>query len=378
MSTRKAFCILIGIFLINALEAQIISLADFRLETDGVVPEGTEQPQFATRGTLAGRFVPVSWIHIRAQTSLSITDTELFFHPLPENAIPGTLNFDGANIYLPSMLDSPLNFSIFTGFFDDPSSDSLLRDLLKIEIPSPEFHGKPAGMAFSPENRITGTGLALTTVPGNQNSVLGMYGYWNARTDSEASSTFDIRFGAVTNSLQFNTFGGISVLLNSATANLRGGLTSLFGAGTNNELYTEIGIRRYSFGASDNDRYMYFLFEPRLHLNKTDLVLSFFSSPILQTDTSGALAVNGNYLGGNILAGYGNLRAERFRLGMSLLSALNPENPGTLTPFSFSVSPFYSVMISDFLFDVTTIIKPLMFETPYSMIELMLSLKAVY
>ncbi len=378
MNTRKVFLILLIPFFNVILQAQSVSLADFSLETTGLIPEGKSIPLFFSSGTIAGRFVPVSWLRFQAQASLEIPDTAHFFHPLPESNESGTLSFDGASLLFPSVFHSPLNVSVFSGYYDDPASLSLLRDLLKVHIPAPEFFSKPAGKVFSTEKRITGTGIAMTSLPGNRNMAAGMYGYWNLKTNSDALSSFDLRFGSVTDSLQFNAFTGISFEMLNSTATMRGGLTAIFDSGSGNILYAEMGIRRYSFGASDNDRNLYLLFEPRIQWGKADFAFSFFSSPVFVTGSSDRVTAGGTYLGMNLLAGFGNLRADKMRGGISLLTSLNPENPGTITPFSFSISPFYSMLLSDFLFEVTTVIKPLLYNDPYSMAEVMISFKAVY
>jgi len=380
MRTRKVILILVIPFFLTFLGAQSLSLAGFRMETTGYLPEGASQPLFVSTGLLSGRFVPASWLRLKAQTTLILPDTAGFFHPIPESNLPGTLGFDGFSITLPSLLGSPLDVSLFTGYFDDPASGSLLREYLKTEIVQSEFHEKPAGRVFTPDTGITGTGMALAAVPGNRNLLTAFYGYWNTRTDINAVSTFDLRLAAATDLFQLNTFGGVSVAPNAGTATLRGGITSLFGAGSRNELYTEIGIRSFTPGNAESERNLYVLFEPRIHWDNSDLALSFFSSPVFPANLPGYTVPDSesNYLGANVLVGLGNLQIHRMRGGISLLGSINPGDPGTFTPFSLSVSPFYAIRFSDFEFDITAVIKPLLIPDPYSMGELQLRLKAVY
>jgi len=380
MGTRKVILVLVLPFCLAFLGSQSLSLADFRMETTGYLPEGASAPLFVSSSVLAGRFVPASWIQLKAQTSLFIPDTAAFFHPIPDSNIPGTIVFDGFSIKLPLFLDSPLDFSLFTGYFDDPASGSLLREYLKITIVPCEFHEKPAGSAFSPNTGITGTGISLSSIPGNRNLLLALYGYWNTRTDSNAVSTYDIRLAAANALFLLNTFGGVSVGMTSGTATLRGGITSLFGAGSRNELYTEIGINNFTPGSSQSERNLYLLFEPRIHLDNADLALSFFSSPVFPANLPGYVIPDSesNFIGANILAGFGNLGIHGMRGGISLLGCINPGDPGSFTPFTFSVSPFYSLRVSDFEFDITAVIKPLLIPDPYSMGELQLRVKAVY
>lgn len=377
MSTRKVLLILILTLVVAKIGAQNISLSDLQIKTIGFIPEGTETPLLSTQGTIAGRFVPAHWIRFNSQLSLDIPDSVLFFSPVNSFATQGTLNFDGGSVDFPNIFRSGVNFSLFTGYYDDLLSGNLLRESLKIDIDSPEFYENPAGMLLCPESRITGTGIALKTVPGNKNMVVALYGYWNTLTDSNANSSYDIRFSGDFNSLRLNAFGGISVEMNKATASFKGGFSSVFGAGSNNELYTSVGFKNYTIGSPMIDRNISVIFEPRMHWEKADLILSFFSSPLFLPDNLNADSVS-NFIGTNILLGIGNLKLHKMRGGISLLGYINPQVPTSTASSAFTVSPFYSVLISDFLLDITAVIKPLSFNLPYSMVGLQLGLKAVY
>lgn len=378
MNTRKASLILLVSFIFATLQAQTVSLTDFRLATIGFIPEGEKKPLFETSGSMSGRFVPVYWFRLKAGVSLIISDTEHFFDPRVESQDPAIVFFDGASMEFPKIFYSPLNFSFFTGYYDDLLSDSLLRNLLKAEIPTPEFHEKLAGMVFSTENRIFGTGGALTGIPGNRNVVTGFYVYTNSRTDKKMVTTGDVRLGGITELLKINVYSGISVERKDGDLTMHGGMTALFNSESGNELYVQMGINTYEFGSSDNDKNIYLLFEPRMHWKSADLAISFFSSPILNSRQTTLFIEEGNYLGTNILLGIGNMQVHKMRGGISILGSLNPEEPESVTPFSFSISPFYCVRVSDFSFEITTVIKPLLYDDLYSMAEVMISLKAVY
>lgn len=380
MSNRKVFFIFTILLCIASLSAQSLSLADFELETAGYIDPATDKPLFPTYGTLSARLVPASWIRFQAQLDLDIPDSAMFFHPVPESNSPGILTFKGGFVEFPSVAGQPLNISVFTGYFDDPASGSLLRKMMKVEIPASEFHGKPGGLAFSPETGITGSGLAVTAVPYNKSTALGFYGYWNDRTDDTSKITYDTRVAMATGALQFNAFGGATYEKGPAEISFRGGVTTLLNTGSGNELYTEIGIKSFSVGQSGLDRNLYFLFEPRLYWERADMAISFFSSPVFPSNVPGYVTVDAesNYIGANLLTAFGNIRLDRMRGGISLLGSINPADPGTVTPFSFSISPFYSIMISDFLLDITAVIKPLLYDDPESVGELRLNLKAVY
>jgi hypothetical protein len=380
MNIRKVPFFLLAIFFLASSGAQSLSLSAFNADTTGFFPDGSKTPLFVSTGTIAGRFIPAYWLRLQAQVSITVNDTVRFFHPLPEYNIPGSLSFDTFSVEFPSAIKSPVDISVFSGYFDKPESDSLLRTYLKTEIPKSEFHEKPAGMVFSPETDIYGTGISFVTVPGNRNLVGALYGYWNSRTGNQAVSTWDLRLAGTTETFLFNAFSGFSVTPASGSTSFRGGFTALFGSGSGNELYAEAGIRSVTYGTSHIDRNLYLLFEPRLHWDHSDLFLSFFSSPVFPVNNPSYIPADSesNYLGANILAAFGNLERDKRRCGVSILGSINPLNPGTLTPFTFSVSPFFSMMVSDFLFDITAVIKPLLLDHPYSMGELRIQVKAVY
>jgi len=379
MDVRKIAAIACASIMALSAGAQTVSLADLRFETVGYFPEGEDKPRFLTAGTLAGRFLPVEWMRLRARADLYIDDTEAFFYSLNGSTTPGFLVFEGADASFPSVAGGPLSVTVFTGYLDDPASASLLRELLKVTVDEPEFHGMPAGTAFSPETEIRGTGFGLTGIPNNANMAAGLYGYWNTCTDDDAAYTLDLRFGFIRDILVMNLFTGVTLLADDVSFSYRGGATALMRSGGGHELYVEAGIRGLEAGMDEAGKNLYLLFEPRLHLGMTDVVLSFFSSPVFPENLpQQAVEAESNYLGFNGLIAWGRLDLERMRGGISVLGCLDPEDPGTVTPFSFSVSPFYSVRLSDYVINVTAVVKPLLFDDPREAVELRLLLKAVY
>ncbi len=356
------------------------TLAGFHLVSVGYMPEDSDTPIALTEGSVSARFIPTSWVNIRGGVSFLLPDTADFFKPDADTATPGMLLFDNAsiNFRLPSSI--PAGVTVFTGSLDDPSSDSLLREWLKCSMEEPEFHSLPAALAFSSENVISGTGLEIALVPGNANCVTGMYGYWNSRTGSDAIYTGDARVAATSDLWRANAFAGLSVQPSDTEVTFRGALTAVLSAGSGNELYFSAGLGNSEFGDSRLGRNLYLVFEPRLYWDNADLALSFFSSPVFPGNDLSYVPedAESNYLGGNLLAGFGNLETLGMRGGISLLGSINPEDPGSVTPFSFSVTPFYTMMVSDFKLTVSSAIKPLLLGDPGTAIVICCSLKAVY
>ncbi|HNY17220.1 MAG TPA: hypothetical protein PK542_05960 [Treponemataceae bacterium] len=363
-----------------ALWAYGFSLAGFDLVTVGYVPEDSDSPNVLTEGSVSARFIPASWVNFRGGISFLLPDTGNFFNPATESSTPGALLFDNASINLRPQLAPTLGITFFTGKLDDPASDSLIREWFKRSIDRPEFQDLPAGMAFSSESVIDGTGMMVASVPGNANCVTGFYGYWNSRKGSDAVFTADGRIGAVGDLWKLNAFAGFSLQPDALKPTFRGALTALLSNDSGNDLYISAGLRNTEFENSKIGRNLYFVFEPRLYWERTDLALTFFSSPVFPDNAISYIPEDSesNYLGANLLVGFGNLEEIGMRGGVSLLGSINPKDPGSVTPFSFSVTPFYTMMVSDFKCTLSTAIKPLSLDDPERAIQISLSMKAVY
>jgi len=372
--------LLFFLFFSTLLWASDFSLAGFDLVSVGFVPEGDDTPILATKASVSARFIPADWINFRAGLSCELPDTVDFFNTLPDRGTDGVLSFDNASINFRPALSIPVGLSAFTGEFDDPSTDTLLREYLKETLDTPEFHELPAGAAFSSESEINGTGVLVACVPGNANAVTGLYAYWNGEQGSDAIYTGDARVAMAGDLVRFNAFAGISCQPSEAEASFRGALTAIFSADTGYELYVSAGIRNAQSFGSRIDRDLHLIFEPRVRWEKADLALSFFSSPAFPENSLSDPDVESesNYLGANALVGFGNLDTQGMRGGISLLGSINPEDPGTVTPFSFSVTPFYSMMISDFQLTLSAAIKPLLMDEIDTAMEICISMKAVY
>jgi len=380
MKPGKVLLSLLCLLISASLSASGFSLAGFDLVSVGFMPEDADTPLVTTSGSISGRYIPASWVNFRAGVSFTLADTADFFNPLPGDQTPGSLFFDNASVNFRFRLPQPLGISFFTGTFDDPSSDSLLREFLKTSIDAPEFHELSSGAAFSPENTIGGTGFMIASVPGNANAVAGIYAYWNSQRGTDAIMTGDARIAAASDLWRLNAFAGLSIQPSESELSFRGAITALFASASGTELYVAAGVRNTEFRNSRIDRNVFLIFEPRLYWENADLALSFFSSPVFPENSYSTISTEAesNYLGASILAGFGNIDTLRMRGGVSLLGSINPSDPGTVTPFSFSVTPFYSMMVSDFLLTLSTAIKPLLLDDPETAMEICVKIKAVY
>lgn len=380
MRTRTFFFLLLLCIFSLTVMGQSFSLSELEIQTTGYIPENENTPVFSTTGIVAGRFIPAHWLRLRASTYFYIPDTVDFFYKLNDSTDPGRIIFDGIDLTFPNIHNSSWSLIIFTGRLDNPASDSLLREHLKVSIDEPEFHGLPSGMAFSPEGKIHGTGIGITGIPGNANVVTGFYGYWNDSTGSDMAGSFDVRLGLSGNIIVATFFGGATLVKESGDTTFRTGISSLVHSGQSYEIYAEAGLRQFDANSSKLGKNMYLLFEPRIYLEKTDLALSFFSSPLFPENAPNHVAVEAenNLLGINFLIAAGSTDYHKKRGGVSFLACMDPDQPGKVTPLSFSISPFYTVRISDYTLDITAVIKPLHLDKIREAGEIRLLFKAVY
>ena len=240
---------------------------------------------------------------------------------------------------------------------------------LKTSVSPPEF-AIPAGSVFDPDPVIAGNGLVFWGVPGDGSLALAGYGYWNSLMGSDTALTWDVRASRTDVFFTYNMYGGFLAEMATGVPYLRAGFTGLFSSEQGNSLFIEGILKDYAPGSKKRiDRNIHVLFEPRIQLRPADIAFIFYS-PLEEENT--------NYIGGNLLIGFGDLKKTRMRGGMSVLASIDPNNPGTISPFSFSLTPFYAVAKGDFAIESAAVIHPLSFDEWRSAVQLQLRVKAVY
>ncbi len=359
------------VLMCSNLGSQAVSLSNFNVESILSIQEDSFMPNADTEVSAGARFAPAASVLIEAAFTLEISDMADFLHPLPEYREPGNFYFDGASLQFPRRSETGASWGVFTGFFDDPSSDSLLKRELKTSVSPPEFRAMPAGSVFDPDPVIAGNGLVFWGVPGDGSLALAGYGYWNSLMGSDTALTWDVRASRTDVFFTYNMYGGFLAEMATGVPYLRAGFTGLFSSEQGNSLFIEGILKDYAPGSKKRiDRNIHVLFEPRIQLRPADIALSFFYSPLEEENT--------NYIGGNLLIGFGGLKKNRMRGGMSVLASIDPNNPGTISPFSFSLTPFYAVAKGDFAIESAAVIHPLSFDEWRSAVQLQLRVKAVY
>ncbi len=365
------------LFLSLTLGAQSVSRTNLELESLGTLETSGGIPIIATAGHAGGRFVPAPSIRLNGSGYFSIPDTIRFFHTDENEREIGYVYFEGASAELPNFLDSPLTWVFYTGRYDDLGSDTLMRKELNDGIDYPRFGSSALASLFSSHGELRGTGFGIQSVPGNGPAVLALYGSWNGAAWNEAEERNDAQVSFVTDTVRFNAFGGMRIRLISSDTKLRAGFTASLGDTGGNEVFVQLGLLDFTPGTG-LERKAYLIFEPRIHAEHADFAMGFFSSPLYSDTEATDASYEGTYIGTNLLIAVGSLELDRVRGGLSISGAFDPENPGSVSPLTFSLNPFISFAISDYVLDTSISINPLRLADPATAGEIRVSLKAVY
>lgn len=369
--------ILLPALLSAGLWAQTVSRTELSIATSATLDPGGAFPRLITSGSAGGRFVPVSALRINGSAFFALPDTLRFFHGDLEERTLGYALFKGASAEMPLFLGSGLDAALFTGIYTDPSSDDLLRRYQKKSIEPPRMTANLAARLLPVSLPVEGTGIALAGVPGNGNTALALYSYWDGKPLDRSVIRNDFRAAMAAESLRCNLFAGSRLSAATADVRLRGALTASFGNSDRAEFFAGLGVRDITPG-SDMERKAYLMFEPRLRGDWHEFAFSFFSAPMYAVENDGTETYGGTFFGSNLLLALGSLERKGFRGGLAVSGAIDPSSPGRLTPVSFSVNPFVTLRVSDYEMDAALTVNPFWLDDPALAGELTLSLKAVY
>jgi hypothetical protein len=252
----------------------------------------------------------------------------------------------------------------------------MLRSELKLTLDTPEFRSLPAGNIFLNDADAEGIGCAVLSHPFSTGLALGAYAWTNGVSNDLTEFSAAPRVVMHADFLKANAFAGIKMNIKNTSVKFRGGFSALLSAPSGQELYMQAGINQFSANEGEAiGKKVYVLFEPRLHFEWTDLSIAFFSSPVTSTTNS---LLTGDYLGANALLAVGSIAKQGMRGGISVLGMIDPEDPGTVTPFTFSITPFYTFRVSENIIAVSVMMNPLVLQSPGAAVEAQISLKAAY
>lgn len=291
------------------------------------------------------------------------------------------VDFLNASLNFPSILGHRISLALFFGKYDELGSDSILREHIKAFASASVFMKSYPANIFRPNLDIKGAGIALYGALPN-GFYTGFYTHWNTKTGDSLAYTNDFRFGFTYSTFAFETF--IGFMAQKRAEDFRVRLGAMGSANIEDyELFFEMGLARLAIqklSLNEINSQFYVLFEPRVKKEKYNIAISFFmASPFqLPKDINDKNLKEKNFLGFNILVGFGNLEFHRVTGGFSILTAVDLLNITEVTPFSFSIAPFLTVGAGQVEFNFRMPFNPLLYKDFRRAIMGQVSVKAVY
>lgn len=305
-----------------------------------------------------------------------------FFSPAQDPKFNGNFRFLGASFNFPKIQNHPISFAIFTGIYDTLGSDSILQEHLKVKMPDPEFRRYHPASAFRPRNFVEGTGFSFYGAF-SSGFYLGTYLAWNEKLEDKLQIKSDFRMGGTFDFFTFDFFAGAAFQKNIAKTKLRTGLAMLLWADDDYDFFTEIGIAEIkveNMTMKDFTSNFYASFEARIKKDMIKSSIACFVSPVflLPQSINDPLLKDSFFTGVSADIRVGNIETKNMEGGIHLMGTVNPLKPTIITPFSFLISPFYTIRANDFTVDFRLPINPLLYKNISKMITAQISIKAVY
>lgn len=219
---------------------------------------------------------------------------------------------------------------------------------------------------------VSGTGFALSATPPGGWFKPAFYLYQDGDLGTGVYSA-DLRGLFNLDPLQMDVFAGASIPAGT-TGYYRFGFLFAYRIGTAGEFIAQIGLPRLDFSSGDplNIDNFYFLFEPRLDLGFTELIITLFRHPAWYrgqaTDESGKMDLNFNLrFGGTNPLTWGFESMTSFAIPAGTTTAWN---------FTERVSPYLGFRTEGVSWNAKLGIYPMNYSVPLSMFEPYLGIKA--
>ncbi|UTC76230.1 hypothetical protein E4O03_05895 [Treponema sp. OMZ 792] len=305
-----------------------------------------------------------------------------FLYPAQDPKFNGNFRFLGASLNFPKIQNLPLSLAIFTGIYDTLGSDSILQEHLKVKMPDPKFRRYHPASAFRPRNFVQGTGFGIYGAFFS-GFYLGTYLSWNEKLEDKLQIKSDFRIGGAFDFFAFDFFAGASFPKNAVKTKFRTGIAMLFQADDSYDFFTESGIAEIkieNINVKDFTSNFYASFEARIKKDFIRSSIACFVSPIFLLPQS----INDPSLKDSFFTGLsadvslGNLETKNMEGGINMMGTVNPLKPTMITPFSFLISPFYTLRADGFTLDFRLPVNPLLYKDISKMITAQISIKAVY
>jgi hypothetical protein len=295
----------------------------------------------------------------------------------------GTLSFRIAKATARDLFGKPLELSFFigeTGYF---CAGDEFTGRFNIEPIGTEFGGFfyfPDGIGGDISRRyngihgVRGTGLSLALTPW-ESFVPMLYLYQDFKIIDERVQrnrySGDLRFLVNRESVKLEVFGGFTLRRGNDT-NIRGGLLAHFASQEMVEFLLQAGVPGWKKGEEFSIDNLYFLMEPRLHIDDFGFYVTFFYHPVEYMHIStpeerGKADINIKLFSGNANTG--------FSWGLETTLGLKIDRT---EDFSVWVSPFVGFMASGLRWDTKLRLNALEWKTPSEMFELFIGVRTAF
>ncbi len=215
-----------------------------------------------------------------------------------------SLQFKAASITVRDIFSLPVNLSYFTGSIATLCTGDIFPEQFGTERIATRYRGYvyfPEGIRYDGISAVSGTGLAISSTFA-ENFITTGYIYQDAYLGTGKYSA-DLHTILNLELIKLEAFIGSSFPM--ATSGIyRGGLLLFYKTESGGEFLTQIGVPRWDpMKDPFNIDLFYFLFEPRVKLNKFSVILTLFWHPnyYLQSLTNelGSVDINVNFLIGS-------------------------------------------------------------------------------
>lgn len=356
--------------------------------------EGTKTtPQF-TYGLGANielQFQAFTWGFFKTRFSVAIPTPHMFFHASAAVRTSAALNFDFASLHFPNIRQKNVSTVVFLGAYDFFGSDSILHELLKVDMRLPSFIRYRYGNLFHVNTPIRYVGITAYGLFPDTNFYMSGTVAWNGLINKDgqnAGISFDLRAGGVDNLFAFDISLGSEIVPASLGDSLfRTGMTFTVMPAFQTGLYARFGF--FDTSAANFKTQLlnnfYFVLEPRYNSALFSGSIAFFRSPVAATDFVKHLPTPspavGAFWGTNLSLTFGNVKDEKhLEGGFGVLAAWNMQNYNFKNAafYELAITPFFRYKLSSFSLDAALGFRPLNYQVPASMFFAEFSLTAEF
>ncbi len=285
-----------------------------------------------------------------------------------------TLQFEGARITYRELFNTPTDLTYFIGKNDRlASAEAFPKVFGSIPIAT-----KYQGYLYFPNNEyrgihtVNGTGIEVSSTFGTDWSRSFFYLYQDGYL-GEGHYSADARYLANIDKLKLEFFGGASFPRDSYGL-YRAGMLFYYRPAERGEFFTQIGIPYYEPFDTLNINDFYFLFEPRIHFEYVNVILTLFWHPSMylmqESGDEGSADVHFNLM-------FGDTMTSPISGGLETNFTLETESSSS-QDFEIKVTPYLNAITSGVMWNFMVNVKLLPYSLDEDMIEGVIGVKAEF